>query len=392
MRGRRVVLGVSGGVAAYKAAYLARRLVEAGAEVRTIMTPSSRHFIGPHTFTAITGTPAITDLFSGVSPHTELARWGEVIVIAPATAATIGRCANGISSNVLAATVLASDRPLVVAPAMHTEMWEHPATQRNIETLAADGVTIVGPGSGDLAGGDSGIGRLVEPEEIVAAVEHVLAAGRDLAGLSMIVTAGGTREPIDPVRYVGNHSSGKMGFAIAGAAARRGAAVTLVSTVPYLADEPGVDVVEVDTAGEMARAVWGRAAESDVVVMAAAVADFRPVNPADHKIKRSRDGIPTVEFEATEDVLAGVVAMEERPIVVGFAAEAGDLEDAERKAKDKGVDLLVANDIARPGSGFGSDTNEVTVIDADGSSESWELMPKDEVADKLLDRIRDLNA
>ncbi|NNC74093.1 MAG: bifunctional phosphopantothenoylcysteine decarboxylase/phosphopantothenate--cysteine ligase CoaBC [Acidimicrobiia bacterium] len=392
MRGRRVVLGVTGGVAAYKAAYLARRLVEAGAEVRAIMTPSARHFIGPHTLTAITGTPVITDLFSGVSPHTELARWADIIVIAPATAATIGRIANGVSSNALAATVLASERPLVVAPAMHTEMWEHPATQRNMETLRADGVTVVGPAVGDLAGGDVGLGRLADPDEIAEVVSAVLAAGRDLAGRSFIVTAGGTREPIDPVRYIGNRSSGKMGFAIATEAARRGADVRLVTTVEYSDVEAGVEVIAIETAAEMADAVWSRAGDVDAVVMAAAVADFRPSTARSDKIKRSTEGLDTIGLEPTEDVLAGVVAMDPRPVVVGFAAEAGDLSDAARKAKEKGVDLLVANDIARPGSGFGSDTNEVTVIDREGSEDRWEMMSKTEVASRLLDRIRDLMA
>jgi phosphopantothenoylcysteine decarboxylase/phosphopantothenate--cysteine ligase len=385
LAGRHVVLGVTGGIAAYKAAYLARRLVEAGAEVRPIMTDAAHEFLGPRTLAAITGHEPLRDYFapSEVSPHTSLARWADVIVIAPATTATVARLAGGISNDLLVGTVLAADVPVIVAPAMHTEMWQHPSTQRNIELLRADGYVIVGPDSGALAGGDEGPGRLVEPDEIVAAVGRTLTG--DLDGWSVLVSAGGTREPIDPVRYIGNRSSGKMGNAIALAAARRGARVTLVSSAPAPAD-PGIDVIPVESAEEMSRAVWDAAATSDVAVLAAAVADFRPKDPDGGKLRRA-DGPPDIELEPTPDILAGVAAMHPRPFLVGFAAETGSLDGAVDKARRKGVDLLVGNDVSRAGSGFGTDTNEVTLITPDGSTVVWPLLSKTEIADRLWDRI-----
>jgi phosphopantothenoylcysteine decarboxylase/phosphopantothenate--cysteine ligase len=279
---------------------------------------------------------------------------------------------------------LASRSPVVVAPAMHTEMWENPATRRNLELLRNDGRTIVGPGEGTLAGGDEGIGRMAEPEEIVAAVESVLGRG-SLTGRRVIVTAGGTREPIDPVRYLGNRSSGKMGNAVAAEAAERGAAVTLVTTVAA-PGQGGIDVVSVETAEDMAEAVWSRAGEADVAVFAAAVADFRPTGRADGKLRRS-DGPPEIALEPTPDVLAGVAEMSDPPLIVGFAAETGPAALAIAKGKERRVDLLVVNDVSREGSGFGTDTNEVTLVLPDGSSDSWPMMPKEEVAARLWDRI-----
>lgn len=388
LAGRHIVLGVTGGVSAYKSAYLARRLVEAGASVRCIMTESACEFIGPQTLAAVTGAAPLRSFFDqeDESPHTLLARWADAIVVAPATAAAIARLASGLSNDVLTATVLAATCPIIVAPAMHTEMWEHPATQRNVAQLVADGAELVGPDRGALAGGDEGLGRLVEPEAIVAAVDAHLAG--DLVGWNILVSAGGTREAIDPVRYVGNRSSGKMGNAIAVAAARRGATVTLVSAAPPPL-HPGLNVVAVESAQDMADAVWQHAAAVDVAVLAAAVADFRPRTPRGAKLKRA-EGLPEVEFEPTPDILAGVVGMDPRPFVVGFAAETGSLDDAIRKAKAKGVDLLVGNDVTRPGSGFGTETNEVLVVAADGSSEQWPLMSKAEVAERLWDRVGEL--
>jgi phosphopantothenoylcysteine decarboxylase/phosphopantothenate--cysteine ligase len=319
-----------------------------------------------------------------VSPHTDLGRWADVAVVAPATAATLSRIAHGLSEDPLTATVLATRAPLVVAPAMHTEMWEHPGTRRTMDLLVADGVHVVGPESGALAGGDEGRGRMSEPEDIVAAVRSVLAG--DLTGLRVLVTAGGTREPIDPVRYVGNRSSGKMGHAIAAEAARRGADVTLVTT-SHLATPPGVRRVDVERADEMDAAVRGL--ETDVAVMAAAVADFRPSGASDEKLHRS-EGPSTLHLEATPDVLAGVAARSPRPFLVGFAAETGSLERAVDKARRKGVDLLVANDVSRPGAGFGVDTNIVTIVRSDGTTEPWPLLPKDEVARRLWDLLAGL--
>lgn len=389
LAGRRVVLGVTGGVAAYKAAYLARRLIERGAVVRTVMTQAATEFLGPHTLAAITGEAPVVDLFDAddVSPHTSLGRWADAVVIAPATAATIARVANGLSDDSVSATVLATSAPVVIAPAMHTEMWEHPATVSNVERLEAFGYHIIGPQTGALAGGDLGVGRLAEPERIADAVAGVLPGG-PLTGAHVVITAGGTREPIDAVRYLGNRSSGKMGNAIAAAAARRGATVTLVTAGAAL-EHPRVTVVPVETADQMAEATWAAAQEADVAVMAAAVADFRPADPLDGKLRRL-EGPPAIDLESTPDVLGGVAAMVDRPFLVGFAAEVGGLDEAVAKARRKGVDLLVANDVAAPGSGFGTDTNQVTIVLPDGATEPWSLMSKGEVAERLWDRIAEL--
>ena len=386
LAGRHVVLAVSGGVAAFKAAYLARRLLEAGAEVRAVMTRSSQYFLGAQSMAAITGVAPTLDLFSqtDVSPHTSLARWADVIVVAPATAATMARLAHGLSEDIVSATVLASTCPVVVAPAMHTEMWEHPATQRNIATLRSDGYVIAGPTSGALAGGDIGEGRMIEPEDIVAAIASAL-GNRSMEGWQVVVSAGGTREAIDPVRYIGNRSSGKMGNAVAVAAADAGAAVTLVTTVAA-PDHPGIEVIEVESAQEMAEAVWKTAAGADVAVLAAAVADFRPAETAAGKLRRA-EGPPQVHLEPTPDILAGVAAMDDRPYLVGFAAEVGSIDAAIDKAVRKGVDLLVANDVARPGSGFGTETNEVTIVSPTGETEAWELLSKAEVGHRLIAEI-----
>lgn len=385
LAGRRVVLAVTGGVAAYKSAYLARRLVEAGADVRVVLTESALEFVGAQTFAAICGTQPYTDLFGeeSVSPHTELARWADLIVIAPATAATIGRIANGISTELVSATLLAFAGPTLIAPAMHTEMWEHPATQRNIDTIRGDGYHLIGPESGDLAGGDKGIGRVSEPDDILERVAQILAPPAD--SRRILVTAGGTREPVDPVRFLGNRSSGKMGHAIANEAARRGMSVTLVTT-SELSVLPLVEVVHVETALEMLDAVSG--IETDVAVMAAAVADFRPTTPSDAKLARS-EGLDSIALEPNPDILASVVAREPAPFVVGFAAETGDLQRAVEKARSKKVDLLVYNDVSEPGSGFGTDTNRVVVIDRNGNADPWPTMSKDEVAVRLIDRIMD---
>lgn len=386
LAGRRILLGVTGGVAAFKAAYLARRLVEAGAEVRTIMTESAQEFLGPQTLAAITGSQPNTKLFSdpSVSPHTELARWADALVVAPATAATLARLATGLSEDLLSATALAMVGPVVVAPAMHTEMWEHPATRRNIERLAGDGIHLVGPESGALAGGDEGVGRMSEPEEIMTALERALGAG-SMAGVTVVVSAGGTREPIDPVRYLGNRSSGKMGTAVAEEAATRGAAVTLVTSAD-LAVSDRVTVVPVETADQMAEAVWTAAAGADIAVLAAAVADFKPEAAATSKLRRTA-GVPEVTLIPTPDILAGVAAQDPRPFLVGFAAETGPASEAVSKAKSKGVDLLVANDVTEPGAGFGTDTNRVTLITPDGELDEWPVMTKRQVAARLWDAI-----
>jgi len=383
LQGRRVLLCVTGGVAAYKSAYLARRLVEAGATVRVEMTDSALEFIGAQTFAAITGEHPFTALFSAdlVSPHTELARWADLVIVAPATGATLGRVANGISEDLVSATIIATTVPVLLAPAMHTEMWEHPATETNLERLREFGYHIIGPEIGSLAGGDTGIGRVAEPEEIVSAAADILAG--EGKGRKVLVTAGGTREPVDPVRYLGNRSTGKMGHAIADAAIRRGYDVTLVTTAE-LTTHPAVKLIRVETAEEMLAAVAG--VETDVAIMAAAVADFRPRSAADSKIPRA-DGLSSIELTDTPDILASVVQRHPRPFTVGFAAETGGLERAIEKARKKDVDLLVYNDVTEPGSGFGTDTNRVVLIDRSGDTEELPLLAKTEVAERLLDRM-----
>ncbi len=388
LAGRQIVLGITGGIAAYKAAYLARRLVESGAQVRVVMTRSATNFVGEQTLAAITGTQPVVDLFGDedVSPHTTLARWADSIVIAPATAATISRLATGLSEDPVSATVLASTVPVIIAPAMHTEMWEHAATRRNIATLIEDGYTIVGPDTGALAGGDEGPGRLVDPDVIV---ESLLVGEGPLTDKKVLVTAGGTREPVDPVRFIGNRSSGKMGNAVALAAARRGAEVTLVTTAPA-PRHPRIEPIAVETAQEMADAAWKAAEDADIAFMAAAVADFTPERPAAAKLRRA-DGPPDITLVASPNVLGGIAAMADRPFLVGFAAETGSLDAAVDKAKSYGVDLLVGNDVTAIGSEFGGDTNEVVLVLPDGTTEPWDLMTKDEVAERLIDRTIELS-
>jgi phosphopantothenoylcysteine decarboxylase / phosphopantothenate---cysteine ligase len=382
LEGRRLLLVVTGGVAAYKSAILARRLVERGVDLKVILSDAALEFVGPQTFAAITGEQPHTTLFGtpDVSPHTDLARWSELVVVAPATAATLAKVANGISDNLVTATILATTSPVLFAPAMHTEMWEHPATRRNLETLARDGYRFVGPEIGALVGGDTGMGRMAEPESILEALEDGL--GPTGPSLRILVTAGGTREPIDPVRFLGNRSSGKMGHAIATEAARRGHEVTLITT-SGLPAHPAVKVVAVETADEMMSAVEDTA--TDLAILSAAVADFRPVSPVAGKIARA-DGLSSIELTSTPDILASVVARDPRPVVVGFAAETSGLERAVEKAIAKGVDLMVFNDVTEPGSGFGTDTNRVVLISPNGEAEPWPMMPKGEVAERLLDR------
>jgi phosphopantothenoylcysteine decarboxylase / phosphopantothenate---cysteine ligase len=388
LAGRRVVLGVAGGIAAYKAVEVCRRLVDAGAHVTPVLTTAATKFVGPLTFSALASEPAQVSLFDGPDPipHTRLGQEADVIVVAPATARVIGAYVAGISDDLLTATLLATRAPVVVCPAMHTEMWEHPAVQDNLAVLRRRGVYIVEPQAGRLAGGDIGMGRLAEPAEIVAAVEHALTPP-DLAGERVLVTAGGTREPIDPVRFIGNRSSGKQGHAIADEAARRGAKVVLVTTT----DRPvaaGVEVVRVDTAAEMADAVLTRADAVDVVVMAAAVADFRPAATRDEKIKKA-EGVPEVVLERTVDILAELGRRKRSgQFLVGFAAETTNVRNnAREKLETKNVDVIVANDVVEAGAGFEHDTNRVLVIGSDGSEMEIPLSDKRDVARAILDAV-----
>jgi len=394
LRGRRIVLAVSGGIAAYKAVDVCRQLVDAGAHVAPVLTQDALRFVGALTFSALASEPARTSLFpepgspdDDVIPHTRLGQGAHLVVVAPATAKLIGKYAGGISDDLLTATLLATRAPVLVAPAMHTEMWEHPAVQENIATLRRRGVHVVGPGVGHLAGGDSGAGRLEEPSLIVAAAAEVLSRGGDLAGHRILVTAGGTREAIDPVRFVGNRSSGKMGHAIADAAARRGAAVTLITTTRRPSDE-GIDRIEVETAEEMHDAVMSRFAETDVVVMAAAVADFRPKAAAADKLKK-REGVPEVLLEPTPDILGALGERKTHQYLVGFAAETEQLlEHAREKLAAKRVDLMVANDVSAPDAGFEVDTNRAILLDSSGAMAELPLQAKLDLADAILDRVR----
>ncbi|HLG91790.1 MAG TPA: bifunctional phosphopantothenoylcysteine decarboxylase/phosphopantothenate--cysteine ligase CoaBC [Acidimicrobiales bacterium] len=383
-----VVLGVSGGIAAYKAAELCRRLVERGARVVPVMTRSATRFLGPATLSALASEPVRTSLFDDADPipHTRLAREADLVLVAPATARLIGSYAAGISADLLTATLLATRAPVVLCPAMHAEMWEHPAVQDNVARLCARGVRLVGPAEGRLAGGDFGVGRLADPEEILAAVDQALARP-DMSGLKVLVTAGGTREPIDPVRFIGNRSSGKQGHAIAEEAAARGAAVTLVTTTA-LGASPSIAVHRVESASEMHEVVSGLAPSQDVVVMAAAVADFRPARASPTKIPKS-EGVPQLELEPTPDILATLGASKpSSQLLVGFAAETGQvLERARSKLAAKGLDLIVANDVASPGVGFEHDTNAVVMISADGHQRQVPLAGKRQVAASVLDEV-----
>ncbi len=391
LEGKRIVLGVSGGIAAYKAVDLCRRLVDAGAHVIPVLTEGSLHFVGRTTFDALGSERAWTSLWdeSHPIPHTHLGQTADLVLVAPATARVLGLYAAGISEDLLTNVLLATRAPVLVCPAMHTEMWEHPSVQDNLRLLRSRGVHVVEPETGRLAGGDVGAGRLAEPATIVAAVDALLTEEHehDLTGLRVLVTAGGTREPIDPVRFIGNRSSGKQGHAVAEEAASRGAKVTLVTTTAQPASA-GVDLVRVDTAAEMEQAVLSRADQADVVVMAAAVADFRPVDVAGSKIKKA-GGVPQVVLEPTNDILAALGA-QRRPgqTIVGFAAETDDLRaNAADKLTRKGIDLIVANDVSAPGVGFEHDTNAVVILAADGAAQEIPLTDKRAIARAILDAV-----
>jgi phosphopantothenoylcysteine decarboxylase/phosphopantothenate--cysteine ligase len=388
LRGRRVVLGVAGGIAAYKAVEICRQLVDAGAWVSPVLTEDATRFIGALTFSALASEPARTSLFGGPDtiPHTKLGQSADLIIVAPATARVLGKYAAGISDDLLSATLLATRAPVLVAPAMHTEMWEHPAVQENLATLRQRGVHVVDPESGRLAGGDVGAGRLADPARIVAAAADLLSRGRDLAGVRVLVTAGGTREAIDPVRFVGNRSSGKMGYAVAEVAASRGAAVTLVATQarPVSAS---VTVVAVESAEDMRREVLARFADVDVVVMAAAVADFRPKATAGEKLKK-RDGLPEIVLEPTPDILGALGASKGAQVLVGFAAETERVrEHAAEKLAAKRVDLMVANDVSAADAGFEVDTNRAILLHSSGAIEETPLLSKIALAGVILDRV-----
>ena len=400
MRGRRVVLGVSGGIAAYKAILLARRLLELGVLVDVVLTRGARDFVGAATFEGITGRRVRSEVWEDVpdGTHVELGRRADAVIVYPATAHTLAKLAHGLADDLLTTTVLAHRGPVLVAPAMHTEMWTHPATVANVRTLTERGLTIVGPAEGALMGGDAGVGRVVEPGALVAALVGALGGGSTdeappvgpLVGRTVLVTAGGTREALDPVRYLGNRSSGRMGFALAEAAVDRGAHVLLIAGPVALATPVGVERVDVTTALEMDAAVRAQEGRADIVLMAAAVADFRPSSPLPTKWRRT-DGPPTLELTANPDILAGIVerrAGAALPMIVGFAAQTGDLEAAaELKLEAKRVDMLVANDVAIPGIGFDSGENAVLILARDGRRRAVARAAKRLIADAVLDEV-----
>ena len=390
-----VVLGVSAGIAAYKAVEVCRQLVDAGIHVAPVLTQRASQFVGKATFDALASEPVQSSLWDEVSPipHTKLGQRADLIVVAPATADLLARYASGLADDLLTTTLIATRAPVIVCPAMHTEMWEHPAVQQNLETLRGRGAIVVPPEAGRLAGGDSGTGRLADPSLIVERVLEVLAGDgrRDLAGLRVVVTAGGTREPIDPVRFVTNRSSGKQGHALAEVARRRGAEVVLVTTT-NLEVAPDVVVERVETAAQMEQAVLAQAARADVVVMAAAVADFRPKVVAETKLHKA-DGPPELVLEPTTDILAELGRRRRQEnsssqVLVGFAAETDAVtERATGKLAAKGVDLMVANDVSAPGVGFDHDTNAVTILGADGTVTEVPLAGKHAIADAVFDRV-----
>ena len=389
-----VVLGVSAGIAAYKAVEVCRRLVDAGVHVAPVLTERATNFVGRATFDALASEPTQTSVWDEASPipHTRLGQRADLVLVAPATADLLARYAAGLADDLLTTTLVATTAAVVVCPAMHTEMWEHPSVRANLATLTGRGVSVVPPEEGRLAGGDVGSGRMAEPATIVAAVLALLdgtrpATGADLAGVRVLVSAGGTREAIDPVRFITNRSSGKQGHALAAAARRRGADVVLVTTSSLPAPS-GAEVVAVETAAQMEEAMLDRTPAADVVVMAAAVADFRPKVAMDSKLHKS-DGVPELVLEATNDILAEL-GRRRRPgqVLVGFAAETHDVpERARAKLEAKRVDLMVANDVSAPEVGFDHDTNAVTIFGADGTVTSVALSAKADVADAVLDRV-----
>lgn len=395
LAGRRIVVGVSGSIAAYKAVLLVRRLLEAGAIVDVAMTHAATRFVAPLTFASLTHRPVLTDVMELDAEqqiaHVELAEAADAVLIAPATANILAELAAGLVHDAVTAVACASRAPIVLAPAMDAGMWTHPATQRNVATLADDGCLLVEPEVGTLASGLTGIGRMAEPAQILDAVERLFARSGDLEGLRVVVTAGGTREPIDPVRFIGNRSSGKMGVAIAEAARDRGASVTLIAGSMSITPPRGVEVREATTANAMRESVLRAAPSADILVMAAAVADFAPVRAANRKIKR--DGSPLkVELVPNPDIVAEVGEMPDdvRPFLIGFAAESDDLEaNAAAKLRDKGLDLIVGNVVGGPFDAIGSDENKVTVFGAEGSLSDWPMLPKRQVAERLWDLIAD---
>ena len=388
LAGKTIVLGVTGSIAAYKAASLARRLMTEGATVRVVMTHTAQRFVGAVTFQELTGQPVETDLFppSGGMPHLALADGADLIAIAPASAHCVAKLAHGLADDLLTTLVLAAECPVVVVPAMDGSMWTHPAVRANVRTLRQRGVTVLEPEVGPLASGRVGKGRFPDEDAILAAISGALCA-KDYRGRRTLITAGPTQEPLDPVRFLSNRSSGKMGWALAEAARDRGADVVLVAGPTSLAPVPNVAYVPVVTSEEMRKEVVTRFPGTDVLIMAAAVADFRPARPARGKVPKGRD-VRMLALEPTKDILKELPPRRAGQVVVGFAAETGDLVARARgKLLDKALDLIVANDLTEPGAGFGTDTNRATLLDRAGRCEVLPLMSKHELAHRILDAV-----
>lgn len=386
----RIALGVTGSIACYKAVDLASKLKQAGALVDVIMTREACHFLTPLTFQSITHSSVVTDVFDPQSElsidHVAIAERADAIIVAPATANTIGKIAHGFADDALTTTILATRAPLIVAPAMDAHMYDNAATQQNVSMLRVRGAVIAGPASGRLASGLVGKGRLLETPDLLGCLRQTLGRDGDLAGRKVVVSAGGTQEPIDPVRVIANHSSGKMGFAVAEAARDRGASVSIVSAPTALPDPFGIEVVKVQSALQMKDALHSECSDADALVMAAAVADWRPSSASERKVKKGASNTWEVELTKNPDIIAGIVS--ERLVKVGFAAESEDLlANAESKLLSKGLHLIAANDITAGDSGFGVDTNRVVLLDREGNQEALPLMSKYDVGCAILDRV-----
>lgn len=398
LKGKKIVLGVTGGIAVYKAVDLVSRLRKQGAEVRVVMTEHAQEFVTPLTFKEISGNKVAVSMWESNQEfnveHIALANWADVFVVAPATANILAKMVCGIADDLLSTTLLAAQAPIIVCPAMNTGMYENPATQENIARLQQRGVTVMPPAVGMLACGTAGAGRLPEPQQIVDFIKNFVAKREgDMRGLKVLVTAAGTREPIDPVRFVGNRSSGKMGYAIAQAAAERGADVLLVTGPSALPLPPNVQACKVETTAEMLKACLDAYDSVDIVIKAAAVADYRPHDVADQKIKKKTDDALTVVMDKNPDILKELGMRKKHQILVGFAAETQNLlENAREKVVKKNLDMIVANDVTAAGAGFNADTNIVKFLFPDGSVSSLEQMPKTAVAEKLLDTVMQLKS
>lgn len=394
LKGKHIILGITGGIAAYKSVYLLRLLIKAGAEVQVIITPSGKEFITPVTLSALSGKPVVSEFFSANTgewhSHVDLGLWADAMVIAPATASSIAKMAHGVADNMLITTYLSAKAPVFIAPAMDLDMFAHPTTQNNIELLKSYGNHIIEPTSGELASHLVGKGRMAEPESIVEKLTAFFATGKDLQGKKMLITAGPTYEKIDPVRFIGNYSSGKMGYALAEEAARRGAQVTLVSgPVAIRAKHPAIKVIDVESAKQMYDKCVNIFPDVDIAIMCAAVADYAPEKQSDVKIKREKDDIPVIKLVKNPDIAASLGKMKtEGQILVGFALETNNEEtNAQDKMQRKNLDAIVLNSLNDSGAGFGTDTNKVTIFFADGNKKMYDMKSKAEVAKDIIDAI-----